>query len=104
MTEILYRNNDQLIELIGLKDAATGSYINDATVTVTLKDIEGNTVTGQAWPAPMLYVAASQGDYQAILEDTLELTIGEFYVAEISATKGTLKAFWELPMQAHKRT
>ena len=105
MTEILYRGNDLLLELTGLKNAATGDFINNAAVTCTLYDSSDAEVAGQIWPSTMSYVTASNGDYRCTLDDSLELTPGAFYVVVIEVDAGSdLKGRWELKCQAHKRT
>lgn len=104
MTEIAYLNNDNIIELEGLKNDATGAFINDATVTVTLKDEAGAEVSGQTWPTTLLYVAASDGVYRATLQDVLSLTEKERYFAEVSANGGAgLQGEFVLPVQAEVR-
>ena len=103
--EVLYIENDNLLELDGLQNAATDAYVNGATVTVTLRDQEGTAVTGQTWPATMYYVANSNGKYRATLEDVLSLTSRKRYTAEIDADGGAgLKGHWEFPLKALKRT
>lgn len=104
MPEALYMQNDNLLQITGLQDAATGSYINDATVTVTLKDSADVEVTGQSWPTTLGYVASSNGDYQATLSDQLALIDKADYVAEITADGGSgLKGFWTLRVRARER-
>lgn len=71
-TKALYKENDNLLELSGLKNKKTGLFINDAVVTVTVFEANGTTeTTGQVWPATMSYVAASDGKYDVTLEDTI---------------------------------
>lgn len=84
----IYLNNDNLLSVENLKNAATDVYINDATVTATLKDKLGANVTGQSWPLTMTFVASSNGTYRGTLEDGLSLTEGESYTAEITADAG----------------
>ncbi len=102
-TQILYRNNDHLIRLTGLQDSITDAYVNDATVTVTIKDLDGNEVAGISWPVTMDYEATSDGDYRATLDKAIVLAIGKRYTAEITVASGTRDAFFELPIQAQIR-
>jgi hypothetical protein len=97
--------NDNLIEVLDLKNVATGSYINNATVTVTLKDAASVNVTGQSWPVTLNYVAASNGKYRATLVDTLPLVVDETYYATVVADAGDgLKATWaNVPVVAQQR-
>lgn len=85
MSLALYVNSDNLIQLDLLRLAATGGYVNDATVTFTLKDAdEVVVVSGVSMP----YVAASNGRYQGTLQDTVSLTTGLKYFLEVTATSG----------------
>lgn len=96
MTCVVYVGNTNLIELTGLKSAAEGSYVNNADVTVTVKDKDSNEVSGQTWPATMNYVATSNGNYRGILEDDLALVDGTMYFAHIDADAGENRiGHWE---------
>ncbi len=102
--QVLFYLNDMLIELVGLQNAADDSYINDATVVITLVDSEGTEVSGEVWPLSMPYVAASDGDYRATLADTIGVTLGQQYVAKVSADAGVgLQGHWELPLTVEVR-
>jgi len=102
--DILYNQNDNLIELIGLQDATTEAYENAATVTVTLKDPDGTTVTGVDGLS-MAYVAASDGDYRGTIPYTSVLVSGKLYTAEVTADAGVGKrAFFVLPLKVLTRT
>lgn len=81
--------NTNVLDLIGLKEEITETFINNATVTVTIKDAEGTSVAGQAWPLAMDYVASSDGDYRAFVSEDLELVAGTRYVAYIEADGGS---------------
>jgi hypothetical protein len=56
-------NSDNLARLDGLTNASSGAYINNATVTFTMLDINGNTVTNGS----MTFVAASNGRYEGTI-------------------------------------
>ncbi len=85
---VIFIDNDNLIELIGLKDIALNTFVNDATVLVTLTDTAGVEVVGQSWPVTLTYVTASDGNYRAVLEDGLVLLSGRKYTAVITADAG----------------
>ena len=104
MTALIYEDNENLVEIAGLRNSATDAYINDATVAVTIKDAAGNTVSGDTFPKTMAYVAASNGTYQAMLSDLLVLTPGRHYTAEITASSGGIDARWEIPLRSATRT
>lgn len=104
MAEIAFVASDNLLELDGLQDEAADSYLNSATVTVTLVDEDGTNVTGQSWPTTMTYVTSSNGKYQGTIEDVAALSHGAQYTAKITANGGAgLMGYWELPVQAETR-
>jgi hypothetical protein len=103
--DVLFIGNDQSIELTGLQDAISEAYINDASVTATVKTKEGVAVTGQSWPLTLAYVAASDGNYRGNLEDGLELIEATMYVIEVTADcGGDVIGFWRFNRQAVYRT
>src|SRR4029077_18100883 len=97
--------NTNVLDLIGLKNEIADSYINDADVTVTIKDAGSVDVVGETWPLTMAYVAASSGDYRAILSDTLEFAAKTKYLAYITADGGPdLMARWTYEFKPITRT
>jgi hypothetical protein len=80
--------NTNVLDLLGLKDALTNAYLNSATVTVTVKDASGVAVPGESWPVTMAYVAGSNGNYRAIIEDDVEFVARRAYYAHIRADGG----------------
>lgn len=92
--DLFYCLNDNLIELDGLTNEATGAYVNDATVNCTLKDTAGVDIVGETWPLLMGYVSGSNGKYRATLEDTLTVTPGQYIVAYVDALGDGLKGRW----------
>jgi hypothetical protein len=104
MAEVIYKGNDHVLELAGLQNGDTLAYINSANVEATLKDSTGTEVTGQTWPLVLGYVAASDGVYRGVLDDSLALVPGAIYTAEILVDAGAdLKGRWDLLMQADYR-
>ncbi len=105
MTQVIFNLNDNLLEVIGLKNVVTDAFVNTATVTATLVDKADADVGGETWPITLGYVAASNGLYQAILSDALVLVVGDLYTAKIDADDGPNKvAHWEFPVRAETRT
>lgn len=103
-TAKLYIGNDNRILIEGLLNKAASTYLNSATVTVTLVDSTGAQVSGQSWPTTMSYIAASDGDYAGTLEDALSLTEHAWYTAQVTANGGAgLLGYWELAVQAKVR-
>lgn len=101
MSNSFFTANDQLIEYAETQDVSSGAYINDATVSATIKTKTGTTLAG---PIPMPYVTGSNGLYQGILPYDLPLTAGVEYIAEISINGGVgLVGFVGLPFTARAR-
>jgi hypothetical protein len=97
--------NTNVLELLGLKSAIEGTFINDATVAVTVKDKTGTNVTGETWPLSMAYVTTSNGNYRAILKDTLPLANGQKYKAHVTADGGAnRKGSWVFEFKALTRS
>lgn len=99
----LFLDNDMVLQFAGLTDE-NGDYVNDAVITADLVDEAGVQVTGQTWPLTLAYVAASDGIYQGILEDTLVLTDRAIYKARITIVAGGANGYWEEPCLAQVRT
>lgn len=75
--------NDNCVSLNSLLNKITGAFVNDATVTVTIKNTAGvDLVTAQAMP----YVASSDGVYRTIIESTVDLgDDGDVVSVEVNA-------------------
>lgn len=102
--EVIYDANDMLLSVTGLRNAATAAYLNSATVTATLVDALGVTVTGQSFPLTLAYVASSNGNYRGTLEDTLNTIVGDILTAQVTADAGpALRGYWEVPCQVQTR-
>jgi hypothetical protein len=94
---VAYVDNTNLVELKGLKSATEESFINDAVVTLTVLDSDGEEVAGQTWPVVMEAVGTDgEGDYQAVIEHDAELVAGQEYTAVIEANAGeNRRGQWE---------
>jgi hypothetical protein len=99
----LYIDNDTTVTLKNLKNSALDTYINDGTVTMTLKDSSGTTVSGMTFPLTMSYVASSNGDYLTTLQGALSLSEDTQYAGEITVVSGSLDAKWTIDFIAKKR-
>lgn len=81
--------SDQLLEVTGLRDPVTGSYVNGATISVTMYESDGiSEVSGQSWPLTLSYVSGSDGDYNGVLQDDRVLVDGRLYWIGISVDAG----------------
>lgn len=103
MTDNIYINNDNRVVLTGLKNESSGNFENSATVTMTLYDSSGNTVSGQSWPASLSYIAASNGNYEGTLDDGLSLTEGADYEVRVTATASGATGEWRKELEASFR-
>lgn len=88
--EIFFYLNDNMVELLGLKDQVTEAFVNDATVTAVMKDAAGDEVTGQTWPLTLVYITASDGVYRGVLDAALDVELGDRVTVEatVSASGG----------------
>lgn len=78
-------------EVIGAKSAATGTALNSATVTYQLYTAAGVAVAGASASGTATYVAASSGDYRAVIDATVTATLTDgaaYYVIFIGAQSG----------------
>jgi hypothetical protein len=101
---VIFDLNDNLLELVDLKDVVADTFVNAAAVTVTLVDKDGVEVAGTTWPLTMDYVASSDGQYRATLLDTLTLIPDDLYTAQITVNDGAdRQAHWEFLVRAETR-
>jgi hypothetical protein len=70
------------------RDTVADDFINNATVTATVRDQYGQPVGGQSWPITLVYVAESDGVYEGLLEDGMQLSAGRWYTVEITIDAG----------------
>ena len=104
VTYTCYVDNDTVVELDALKNAALDSFINNATVSLTVVTAAGAEVGGQSWPVTMLYVADSDGRYRGTIDAGAAITEGNVYTAQITVSSGGLDGYWELALSATART
>jgi len=95
MALVYWNQNDNLLEIDGLTNARTGSYVTTGTITVTVKDASALTnISGQTWPASFA-ATGSSGDWVVVLDDGMVVTAGQKLVAQITASAASLKGYWE---------
>lgn len=96
----LYLDNDNLFTLEGLKDQETDTYVNTATVELTIEDSEGATVPDGGFPLTMDYVADSNGSYQGVVDKALSIENSLDYVGVITVSGVGIKdGEWRLPLR-----
>ena len=100
--EVISIGSDNLVRLDQLTNASTGAYINNATVTFTLKDSSGNIILSAQ---PMNYVAASNGRYEGTIPNanTSTMSVNSTWTVEITAQSGSLVLFRRLSCIAKYR-
>lgn len=102
--ELLLYKNDMLLELTGLKNELTEAFVNNATVTATLKTRAGVAVSGQTWPLTLVYKTASDGIYQGILDAALVVSVGDHLKAEVTiVAAGGIDGFFSTPVKVVDR-
>lgn len=101
----VYIDNDNVLTVDQLKDIITGQYINNATITATIKDIRGREVDGISWPLSVPPVSANTtGKYQAVIDDDLKVAENPYYLY-LSIDAGSDRiANWRLETRALRRT
>jgi hypothetical protein len=99
--------NTNVIELQSLQNEIDQSYINNASVDVTIADLSGNPETGAGWPSwplAMVYVTASNGVYRAVLVDTLPFDPSQSYLALVHANaSGIGIGRWQFKFRPQQR-
>src|SRR6266481_40142 len=103
MIEVISIGSDNIVRLDALTNASSGAYINNATVTFTLKDATGAVVGGLAGVS-MPYVAASNGRYEGTIPNGTSLALNAFYTIEVTAIAGALQIFRKLSCIAKYRS
>jgi hypothetical protein len=101
--EVLGINSSNLVRLDVLTNASTGAYVNNATVTFSLKDASGN-IVGSLSGVSMPYIASSNGRYEGTIPNTTTLTLNALYTIEITATASPLILFRRLSCIAKYRS
>ena len=103
VTQILYYQNDMMVEFSGLQNSIDDSYLNGATVLLTLVDSDNNEVSGQTWPLVLVHDGGLDGVYQGIMDSVIDITVGLNYTAHITAVEGTLNGAWSIPLIVRTR-
>jgi hypothetical protein len=103
MIEVISIGSDNIVRLDALTNASSGAFINNATVTFTLKDASGNPILSNQ---TMTYVAASNGRYEGTIPNGTTATMAQNaqYTIEITATSGALVLFRKLACIAKYRS
>lgn len=100
--EFIYIMSDNIIEVTSVQNVATGEYLNDADVTLTLVDAaSGNEIAGQTWPLALSYVSSSNGNYRGTINDDVSISHQQSLRAKVTVDAGAgLRRYWEKPCTA----
>lgn len=97
--------NSNILDLTGLRSEVEEAFITDATVTVTIKDADGEEVAGETWPLAMDYLSGSDGDYTAVISEDVAFVAKTNYYAHIDADGGDGRVgHWEFKFKPLTRT
>ena len=102
MSDYLYVGCDNLVSWVRPVDAVDGTSIgSDAMGSVTVKDSDGNEVTG-AIDLAASYEAGPPEKYHATIPNTVDLEYGETYYVEftLTAADGTPHGFKRIRITA----
>jgi len=103
VTNLFFVSNTNTVIIDELQQSGSSAYVNDATVTCTVKDADGVAVTGETFPVSGSYVAASNGRYEINISSALNVAAGDAVTAEVTATSGSVTGFWTLPIKVRTR-
>ena len=82
----IFIDNTSSVQVKGLSSALDNSYINDAIVSITLKDLNGVDIEGESWPVILQYTDGSNGDYTGSFSHDISVEDGTEYIGMIVAT------------------
>lgn len=95
MTVTLERGSDNLVEWSSMTETSDGSFVNGATVVMTLYSdysrsestgaVSGTPVSG-ATSLTLSYVSGSNGKYQGVIPSTVTLSLTVTYTLQVTAT------------------
>lgn len=107
---LIYYKNDNLVELLNLRAAASSTFVNAATVTLDLTlrgstvAVVGSTTAPSTGPIALTNFSTS-GDYRGTIPSTAPIKRQEDYTARITANGGAgLRGYWEVPLISRVRS
>lgn len=102
---VIYDDNSNLLTIEGVKNEQSGAYINNAVVTVTLKDRDRKNLAGTTWPVTLSYVTASNGNYSGTVASTIKYPVGEFglCIVQITASGGAAEFDFDCVYSVRKK-
>lgn len=85
---VIYLQSDNTLLLENLRKDSDQSYLNSATVTLTILNPDGTALSGVSWPVTMAYISSSNGSYSYTLPYTVPLTKNVKYKAVVVSDAG----------------
>jgi len=61
-------------------------YVNDATVTLDISNVDGTPITGTSFPQQIPYVTGSNGVYRKSFTPITNLILGQIYIVTLVTT------------------
>lgn len=95
----IYKNEDNIVKLAGLKDTVTLAYVNDATVTYEFKSATAATLTS----GTLSYVAASDGIYRGTVDASVDFKVGSKYYLEVTGASSGRDLFRRIECEVKYR-
>lgn len=103
MTIRIAPGNNAVVELRNLRNSITNAPDHGAVVHLTIRDKDGEVLSGQDWPATLAHVG--RGVYRVTLEAGLVINPLANYEAVIEAIgSGGERGRWVVPVESYVRT
>lgn len=99
---ILYQDNVQQVELIGVKDEITEQFWTTGTITGTLYDQNGNAVVGLSGVSFTLQTGGT-GTYFGTVTGAFEPDVGDGYILIVDGDQGASHLHLEIPVEVRAR-
>lgn len=103
---VLLPDNTMTVRMRGLKNAETGLFLQNATVSIaSIKDAAtGATITGVTFPVTLSYVANSRGVYKGRIPSSAAIVDDHTYTLTITASDAAgSSARWSIDVPARAR-
>jgi len=103
MMRVALKDSNNVIYFLNLRDEITNEPIINATITFALRDVYGDDVEGQAWPLYLTYQDGTDGDYIGVLDNTIDLVVGNYYKGTVTVISGGTRLVEEHELEIVKK-